>query len=543
MKKLFIKLVFVGLFCCLVFYNVKAENVQLSLNCDKSEVFVLQKITCDVNVENDANVDVNNISFNMEGDGLTLTFSGASGFNNNGTLNGVSLHKDGITSGKIGTLEITALGTISEGTKTISLKNIIITNSEDINIVFNNQDITKKITVLSNKSNNNKLKDLTIDEKTVNGFDATKNEYSITVNTNKVTIGATSDHEKAQIEGVGEKILVVGDNKFDIKVTAENGDVNTYNVTIKYEIPKSDDNTLKSLELYYGDEKIDFVYDVTKTEFKINVEAQVDKISIKSELNDKKASYVKKYEDRDVEVKYGENKFEIRVKAENDQVKSYVLNITREDDRNSNKTLSKLVVNGEEVSLSSSIFEYRVDVRYKYDNSEIIATPTSDKATVNFTNISLVDGENTPVIITVTAENGDKQEYKLVINRLSEAESKVVLKNIIIEGYEFPFDVNTITYDLSLKNNDKSLQITIVPTKDIEYDILNNENLGEGSTVIIRINDDDGKRSYTINIHKDIDKILGIPVDLFCYSIFGLGVVSLVGSIIYVVLVNKKRKN
>ena len=540
MKKLFIKLVLGVLFCCFSFINANASNAQISLECNKSEVTVLQNITCDVSIETDANV--NNISFNMEGNGLSLVFNSEAGFTNNGSGDGVSLRKDGITSGKIGTLQITAPGSISEGIKVLTLKNIIITNTEDETIIYNNSEITKNITVLSNKSNNNKLKDLTVDGKTIDGFSATKDKYSITVNKNKVEIGAVSEHDKAQIDGVGEKTLIIGDNKYVINVTAENGTINPYELTIKYEIPKSSDNTLKSLELYYGEEKLDFTYDNTKTEFNINVEAYVDEIEIKSELNDEKASYVKKYENRNVEIKYGKNKVELRIQAENEQVKNYILNITREDDRNSNKTLSSLIVNGEEVSLSSSIFEYRVDVRYKFDRSEIIATPTSEKATVSFTNIDLVDGENTPVIITVIAENGEKQEYKIVINRLSEAESKVVLQNIIIEGYEFPFDVNVRTYDLNLKNNDKSLKISIVPTSDIEYDILSNENLIDGSTVIIRVNDDDGSRSYTINIHKDVDKILGISVNLFCYIVFGIGLVSLISSIVYVSILNKKSK-
>ena len=541
MKKGFVNLRIIVLFLCLCcFYNVKAEDFKISLDCSKTEVVVLNSITCDVKVETLASV--NNISFVMEGEGFNLSFQEENGFTKSGNSDGISLHKEGITSGKIGTLTIEALGNTSTGKKNISLKNIVATNGSDITIP-QTDDVVQEIMVLSNKSNNNKLKDLLINEKTIEGFDTTKNEYNITVNVDKVEISAVTDDAKAQVEVINgnSKSLVVGTNgPYEIKVTAEDESVNIYRVTIKYEIPKSTDNKIKSLELYSNDEKLDFNYDIDKTEFNINVESIVDKVMIKAILNDEKASFVKKYENREVKLDYGKNKVEIKVKAENDSVKTYVLNITREDDRNTNKTLASLIVNGEVVKLSPSIFEYRVDVRYKFNQSEVKATPTSEKAMVEFTNISLVDGENKPLIITVTAENKEKQEYKIIINRLSEEESKVTLKDIIIKDYNLEFNVNTFNYDLELKNNEKSLDIEVVPSDDLEYVILNNENLDEGSTIIIRVNDDDGLKSYTINIHVPVDKILGMPIDLFCLSIFALGVISLFASIVYVIILNKK---
>lgn len=541
MKKGSVNLRIIVLFLCLCcFYNVKAEDFKISLDCSKTEVVVLNSITCDVKVETLASV--NNISFVMEGEGFNLSFQEENGFTKSGNSDGISLHKEGITSGKIGTLTIEALGNTSTGKKNISLKNIVATNGSDITIP-QTDDVVQEITVLSNKSNNNKLKDLLINEKTIEGFDTTKNEYNITVNVDKVEISAVTDDAKAQVEVINgnSKSLVVGTNgPYEIKVTAEDESVNIYRVTIKYEIPKSTDNKIKSLELYSNDEKLDFNYDIDKTEFNINVESIVDKVMIKAILNDEKASFVKKYENREVKLDYGKNKVEIKVKAENDSVKTYVLNITREDDRNTNKTLASLIVNGEVVKLSSSIFEYRVDVRYKFNQSEVKATPTSEKAMVEFTNISLVDGENKPLIITVTAENKEKQEYKIIINRLSEEESKVTLKDIIIKDYNLEFNVNTFNYELELKNKEKSLNIEVVPSDDLEYVILNNENLDEGSTIIIRVNDDDGLKSYTINIHVPVDKILGMPIDLFCLSIFALGVISLFASIVYVIILNKK---
>lgn len=541
MKKGFIKFKIIVLLSCLFcFYNVTASEFKLSLECSKTEVIVLNSLNCDVKLNTD--VSINNVSFVMESSGFDLSFKEETGFTNNSSDSGISLHKETITSGKIGTLTIKAPGNLLAGKNTVTLKNIVATDGNDVTLA-QTSDVIQEINVFSNKSNNNKLKDLLINEKTIDGFKATVNDYNITVNVDKVEISALTDDSKAQVEVINgnNKSLVVGTNgPYEIKVTAEDGSVNTYRVTIKYEIPKSGDNKIKSLELYSNDEKLDFNYDIAKTEFNINVESIVDKIMLKAILNDEKASFVKKYENREVKLNYGKNKVEIRVKAENDSVKNYILNITREDDRNTNNTLSSLIVNGEVVKLSSSIFEYRVDVRYKYEESEVLATPTSEKAQVEFTNISLVDGENIPLTITVTAENKEKQEYKIIINRLSEVESKVTLKDIRIDGYDLNFDVNVYEYDLNLTNNEKSLNIEVIPTKDLEYTILNNENLSDGSTIIVRVNDDDGLKSYKINIHVAADKILGLPIDLFCLGIFALGALSLFSSIVYVVVINKR---
>lgn len=59
-------------------------------------------------------------------------------------------------------------------------------------------------------------------------------EYDLIVSykSSKVTIQATPQHSSAKIEGAGEVSLAVGENVFDIKVTAENGNKRVYTLTI-----------------------------------------------------------------------------------------------------------------------------------------------------------------------------------------------------------------------------------------------------------------------------------------------------------------------
>ena len=62
-------------------------------------------------------------------------------------------------------------------------------------------------------------------------------DYSVSVGSNveKITIGAVAEDKYASFVGAGEKSVTEGDNKFEIKVTAENGSSKTYTVTVKVE--------------------------------------------------------------------------------------------------------------------------------------------------------------------------------------------------------------------------------------------------------------------------------------------------------------------
>ena len=68
-------------------------------------------------------------------------------------------------------------------------------------------------------------------------------EYNLIVayETASVTIKAEAQHTSAAIEGIGKVDLSVGENKFDIKVTAESGAERTYTITILREETSTED--------------------------------------------------------------------------------------------------------------------------------------------------------------------------------------------------------------------------------------------------------------------------------------------------------------
>lgn len=84
----------------------------------------------------------------------------------------------------------------------------------------------------SSKNSNNNLKSLTVEGYKLNTTDDIN--YSLTVDNEikRIKVIAVAEDAKATIRGAGEVELAVGKNKFEIVVTAENGSVKTYVLTV-----------------------------------------------------------------------------------------------------------------------------------------------------------------------------------------------------------------------------------------------------------------------------------------------------------------------
>ena len=87
-------------------------------------------------------------------------------------------------------------------------------------------------------SKNNSLSSITLDKGTIEPvFNKDILEYSVKVPSDieKVNIEAKVEDKTATVSGLGEFEVTEGDNKFEIKVTAQNGSVKTYTVKVSVE--------------------------------------------------------------------------------------------------------------------------------------------------------------------------------------------------------------------------------------------------------------------------------------------------------------------
>ena len=520
------------------------ESASLAIDCGSNKVNIGDELTCNISLTHE-NVSVNTVEFNYDTD-LNVTLNGEDGVlltDSNGLVTIVSdkiLDGENKTTDRLGSITINT-NNLTSGNKTIKIKNIKISQDKETDKMYGSSDITKTISVvnLNELDKDCTLKTLTIDGTSVYGFSSSKDSYDVIVNSNLIYVDGKATSDKAVVSGLGNIYLPLDKpRKIVITVTAENGDKKDYTLTVTNK-ELSKDNNLKTLELYSGTKKFDFDYDPNKTSYNITIDdSTISKVTIKATLNDENASFVNKYGPRDITLNYGDNKAEVQVKSEYGTTKTYTLNITRKDDRDTDTTLSSLQINGENITLENDKYEYEIKVKYNVLKTEIKATANSEKAKVEYKDIDLSVGDN-EVKIKVTAEKGDKKEYLVKIVRLSEEESKVLLENISIVNYSLPFKLDKETYDLDVEKNTKELKIVIAP-ENIEKEISGNENLSDGSKVTIKIKDDNGEKSYVINIHKPKDN--SELMNIISYAVFGVGVILLITSIIVAIKRKKKRE-
>lgn len=409
------------------------------------------------------------------------------------------------------------------------------TNTFKINVTSETGEIrtyTINVTRPDNRSNNNNLSTLIITDTNIL-FDKDKTKYDLTTTASEIQISASKEDSKSSMVGsIGKHILNYGLNTFSIKVIAENGSVKTYNINITRQDVRSDNNYLKSLTLSKGILKFSKII----TTYNVDVENDVEKITVSAILDDSKSSFVDGYGPKEFKLELGNNTIYIKVESEKGEVRTYTLNINRKDGRNSDSTLKEIKLSDGKIEFKPNILEYKVNVEYNIENFKIEATPNSDKSIVVITGDDKLEvGENV-FKITVEAENGKKSEYKVIVIRKKEGEklsSNNYIKSITIKNHSLDFSKSVYRYTIKTKENKLNLSI-VLDDKKSEYEVTGNKNLKDGSKIIIKVKAENGDiRNYIIDIHKTSNILIIMIIILLTIITFGL---------IVIILLNRKKK-
>ena len=164
-------------------------------------------------------------------------------------------------------------------------------------------------------------------------FNKNTTSYSFKVehDVKSIKISAKANDSKASVSGTGTKTLKDYTNTFKVIVTAENETKKTYTIKVIRKDADgnlgevSKDNTLKKLSI--DGYNIDFKKDTL--EYNLEVDNLVDSIKVDATANDSNASLeISGNEDLSV----GTNAVKIIVTAENGDIKTYVINVTRKSD-------------------------------------------------------------------------------------------------------------------------------------------------------------------------------------------------------------------
>ena len=205
----------------------------------------------DVSVTSNTVTVGNSITLTIKGNDLAGKFTLSSSNSGVASLSGSSLWIDNdsksvtISTSNAGTAVITITptdvtsydGNTITGNKTVT----ITVNSKPTSNPSNGGNKTGTTTTpkpTKKKSSNNNLSSLTIEDYNLDKeFKKEVTEYSVVVENDvkKIKINAQLDDSSAKVEGTGEVEVKEGNNKIEIKVTAEDGSTKTYviNVTVK----------------------------------------------------------------------------------------------------------------------------------------------------------------------------------------------------------------------------------------------------------------------------------------------------------------------
>lgn len=408
-------------------------------------------------------------------------------------------------------------------------------NTFNINVTSELGEIktyTINVTRPDNRSKNNNLATL-VATNTDLSFDKEKTTYELTTTAADTLISATKEDNKSSMMGqLGKFDLAYGLNTFKINVVAENGDTKIYTLNITRKDDRSDNNYLKSLSISKGSLK--FKKDTIT--YNVEVENDVEKVNVSATLDHGKASFVEGFGPREVALNLGNNTIYVKVQNERGELRTYTININRNDGRDTDSTLKEIKLSEGNIDFKADVLEYKVNVKYEVEKFEIKATANSEKSKVTIEgDKNLVVGENV-FTITVEAENGKQTIYKITVVRKENGyklSSNNYIKSITIKNHGLDFSSNVYRYTIKTKEDKLDLSI-VLEDKKSEYEITGNKNLEDGSKITIKVTAENGDiRTYILDIEKSSNLIIIIIIIL---------VTLITAGIITIILLKRKKR-
>lgn len=429
-----------------------------------------ETISCSINASSSANINGVTANYNFDSGVSLVSFIPSNGLSNYGSS--VKGFAVGNTNGVGNSTNVGTLKvTLPSNATSNQTYKIGLTNVGGSDTNFDDLSGSSVSKSVRIKSNINTLSSLSVSGANIN-FSENNTSYSATVSSETIVISANAKDSRASVSGTGTKTLNYGNNTFNITVTSEDGNKKVYTININRPTPAPSNNNSSKTE--------------EKTENKSSNNSNSTGGSTTS--------------------------------------------------KSSNALLKSLVIGETNISFSQSVFNYETNVEYDTDKITIEAVAADSKSKVTIpTNLDLTVGRN-EFLVTVTAEDGSTKVYTIIVNRKEEG---IIISNnnnlASLEIVDHNINFNKDTYDYEITTNLDSLEIKASAEEEkAKIEIVGNENLENGSKIIVRVTAEDGStKEYNINIiKKQQSNALG-------FIIGGIVVViALVGTFIFV-----KRKN
>lgn len=231
---------------------------------------------------------------------------------------------------------------------------------------------------------------------------------------------------KVKDVAAGAKITV---SYTDVKASDGSADahVGTVSYSATVAAPLSTNNALASLTV--SNATISPAFSANTTSYTADVPFSVSRLDVKAAAADGKA---KVSVNSPTLTPDGTTNVTITVTAENGAKKTYTIKVHREQDPNyvpsGNNNLSGIAVDGFLLSpvFSADITEYVVWLPYETESVKISGKAADGKASVQVVGgDQLAAGQDNPVQVICTAENGEKKTYTVVVKRAAAHDGSV----------------------------------------------------------------------------------------------------------------------
>lgn len=404
--------------------HVYADNIYITCNED---VITSNNISC--NIKGNTTIKIIALSLKVQtGSNITFnSFTPSNIWQGDGEGGNIDLYtsNDVLGTYDIGTLNLNIESSLNGLDTNITLYSI--STYDDDGKEKKQDNYTKKLRIASSDNN---LSNITISSGLLSpAFSSNITVYSVSVNTDKITIKGTPSNNRAKVEGdIGTKKLNYGNNTFKINVISESKQTKTYtinverinnnssNTTTKEETKKEEIKQTKSNNTYLKsitikDNNIDFNKEITN--YEINISHDIDNIEIEALPEDNKSKVTI---EGNTNLEIGTNKAIITVTSEDNSTREYIINIIKKEEGyilSNNNNISNIEITNYKLNFNKNKQDYTLKIKNE-KNLDIKISLEDNKAKYKILNNNNLKN-NSIIKIQVTSEDNTIKTYTIKI--------------------------------------------------------------------------------------------------------------------------------
>lgn len=359
----------------------------------------------------------------------------------------------------------------------------------------------------------NLLRDLSVDKGTLSpSFEPYINNYTVNVTNDvtEITISAVRESEDIRMTGTGTKQLEMGENVFPIVLTDNEGNENIYKVTVfRAEVP---DPRLAKMSFNNG--TVSPTFNKNYFKYKVTTTTDVDALEV-NEIKTVESTAscvitlsgtVSFCSDMKTIPITDNTEFTIRVTASDGRsTRTYRVNVVR--NKSSNNKLAVLESNVGTLlpEFDPDTNNYVLNIDRDVQSVQLSGSAQSARASISGMGVVRIQSDEQVANITVTAENGSKNVYSVLIQRGKDNDS--TLSDLRVKGETLSPSFNPATTEYTVAVPYETEQVVVEADAAKPTSIVSGtgtKNLNEGDNLVtVTVTAEDGSHTdYEVTIHR-----------------------------------------